>query len=74
MEPLAHHHEFSLRDLDGYVLAVHTPFAGEPETADGPRQASGPSSLRVTTRGSRSSQRQPSATPTDDTGPGFTTM
>jgi len=27
--PLAHHHEFSLRDLDGYVLAVHTPFAHE---------------------------------------------
>jgi catechol 2,3-dioxygenase-like lactoylglutathione lyase family enzyme len=25
--PLAHHHEFALRDLDGYVLAVHTPFA-----------------------------------------------
>ena len=25
--PLAHHHEFSLRDLDGYVIAVHTPFA-----------------------------------------------
>jgi catechol 2,3-dioxygenase-like lactoylglutathione lyase family enzyme len=24
--PLAHHHEFSLRDLDGYVIAVHTPF------------------------------------------------
>jgi catechol 2,3-dioxygenase-like lactoylglutathione lyase family enzyme len=28
--PLAHHHEFSLRDLDGYVLAVHTPFAEGP--------------------------------------------
>jgi hypothetical protein len=24
--PLAHHHEFTLRDIDGYVLAVHTPF------------------------------------------------
>ena len=24
--PLAHHHEFSLRDPDGYVIAVHTPF------------------------------------------------
>jgi catechol 2,3-dioxygenase-like lactoylglutathione lyase family enzyme len=24
--PLAHHHEFSLRDPDGYVVAVHTPF------------------------------------------------
>ncbi len=24
--PIAHHHEFSLRDPDGYVLAVHTPF------------------------------------------------
>jgi len=24
--PLAHHHEFTLSDLDGYVLAVHTPF------------------------------------------------
>src|SRR3954447_5881407 len=22
---LAHYHEFSLRDLDGYVIAVHTP-------------------------------------------------
>ena len=28
--PLAHHHEFSLRDGDGYVVAVHTPFADEP--------------------------------------------
>ena len=28
--PLAHHHEFTLRDLDGYVLAVHTPFAEGP--------------------------------------------
>jgi catechol 2,3-dioxygenase-like lactoylglutathione lyase family enzyme len=28
--PLAHHHEFSLRDRDGYVLAVHTGFAEEP--------------------------------------------
>src|SRR5262245_15156192 len=24
--PLAHHHEFALRDPDGYVLAIHTPF------------------------------------------------
>jgi catechol 2,3-dioxygenase-like lactoylglutathione lyase family enzyme len=24
--PLAHHYEFTLRDPDGYVLAVHTPF------------------------------------------------
>ena len=29
--PLAHHHEFSLRDLDGYVLAVHTPFGNDPD-------------------------------------------
>ena len=29
--PLAHHHEFALRDPDGYVLAIHTPFS-----ADGP--------------------------------------
>ena len=28
--PLAHHHEFSMRDHDGYVVAVHTPFANEP--------------------------------------------
>ena len=28
--PLAHHHEFSMRDPDGYVVAVHTPFANEP--------------------------------------------
>ncbi len=28
--PLAHHHEFSIRDPDGYVVAVHTPFANEP--------------------------------------------
>jgi hypothetical protein len=28
--PLAHHHEFSLRDSDGYVVAVHTPFADGP--------------------------------------------
>ena len=28
--PLAHHHEFSMRDRDGYVVAVHTPFADEP--------------------------------------------
>jgi len=28
--PLAHHHEFALRDLDGYVLAVHTPFSSDP--------------------------------------------
>jgi catechol 2,3-dioxygenase-like lactoylglutathione lyase family enzyme len=27
--PLAHHYEFTLRDLDGYVLAVHTPFGSE---------------------------------------------
>jgi catechol 2,3-dioxygenase-like lactoylglutathione lyase family enzyme len=27
--PLAHHHEFSLRDPDGYVVAVHTPFSAE---------------------------------------------
>jgi catechol 2,3-dioxygenase-like lactoylglutathione lyase family enzyme len=27
--PLAHHHEFALRDLDGYVIAVHTPFADD---------------------------------------------
>ena len=25
--PLAHHHEFALRDPDGYVLAVHTPIS-----------------------------------------------
>ena len=25
--PLAHHHEFSLCDPDGYVVAVHTPFS-----------------------------------------------
>ena len=24
--PLAHHHEFSLHDRDGYVVVVHTPF------------------------------------------------
>ena len=24
--PLAHHHEFSVRDLDGYVVVVATPF------------------------------------------------
>jgi len=24
--PLAHHHEFSLGDPDGYVIVVHTPF------------------------------------------------
>jgi len=24
--PLAHHHEFTLQDLDGYVVVVHTPF------------------------------------------------
>jgi catechol 2,3-dioxygenase-like lactoylglutathione lyase family enzyme len=24
--PLAHHYEFTLRDPNGYVLAVHTPF------------------------------------------------
>lgn len=29
--PLAHHHEFTLRDLDGYVIAVHTPFAESPD-------------------------------------------
>jgi hypothetical protein len=29
--PLAHHHEFTLRDLDGYVLAVHTPFSSDPQ-------------------------------------------
>jgi catechol 2,3-dioxygenase-like lactoylglutathione lyase family enzyme len=28
--PLAHHHEFVVRDLDGYVLAVHTPFSSDP--------------------------------------------
>jgi uncharacterized glyoxalase superfamily protein PhnB len=28
--PLAHHHEFSLRDHEGYVVAVHTPFADGP--------------------------------------------
>jgi len=28
--PLAHHYEFTLGDLDGYVLAVHTPFSAEP--------------------------------------------
>jgi uncharacterized glyoxalase superfamily protein PhnB len=28
--PLAHHHEFALRDVDGYVLAVHTPFSPAP--------------------------------------------
>ncbi|MGH9134953.1 MAG: VOC family protein [Ilumatobacteraceae bacterium] len=28
--PLAHHHEFTVRDLDGYVLAVHTPFSSDP--------------------------------------------
>jgi hypothetical protein len=28
--PLAHHHEFALRDVDGYVLAVHTPFGPDP--------------------------------------------
>ncbi len=28
--PIAHHHEFALRDPDGYVLAVHTPFADDP--------------------------------------------
>ncbi|MEO7370090.1 MAG: VOC family protein [Ilumatobacteraceae bacterium] len=27
--PLAHHHEFALRDADGYVVAVHTPFSPE---------------------------------------------
>jgi len=30
--PLAHHHEFTLRDPDGYVLAVHTPF--DPSSPD----------------------------------------
>ena len=24
--PLAHHHEFTMKDLDGYVLGIHTPF------------------------------------------------
>lgn len=24
--PLAHHHEFALRDVDGYVVIVNTPF------------------------------------------------
>jgi Glyoxalase/Bleomycin resistance protein/Dioxygenase superfamily len=24
--PLAHHHEFTIADLDGYVVAIHTPF------------------------------------------------
>jgi uncharacterized glyoxalase superfamily protein PhnB len=28
--PLAHHYEFALRDTDGYVLAVHTPFSPAP--------------------------------------------
>jgi catechol 2,3-dioxygenase-like lactoylglutathione lyase family enzyme len=28
--PLAHHYEFVVRDVDGYVLAVHTPFSAEP--------------------------------------------
>lgn len=27
--PLAHHHEFTLRDPDGYVVAVHTPFSAD---------------------------------------------
>lgn len=25
--PLAHHHEFAIRDPDGYVVAMHTPFS-----------------------------------------------
>jgi catechol 2,3-dioxygenase-like lactoylglutathione lyase family enzyme len=29
--PLAHHHEFSIRDLDGYVVVVATPFTPDPE-------------------------------------------
>ena len=28
--PLAHHYEFTLRDPDGYVLAIHTPFSNDP--------------------------------------------
>jgi len=36
--PLAHHHEFSLHDHDGYVVVVHTPF--DPSGPSGP---SGPS-------------------------------
>ena len=28
--PLAHHHEFVVRDPDGYVAAVHTPFSADP--------------------------------------------
>ncbi|MFN0090898.1 MAG: VOC family protein [Acidimicrobiales bacterium] len=28
--PLAHHHELTLRDPDGYVVVVHTPFQPEP--------------------------------------------
>lgn len=30
--PIAHHHEFTLRDLDGYVLALHTPFTQDEPT------------------------------------------
>ena len=29
--PLAHHHEFTLRDPDGYISAVHTPFSADGE-------------------------------------------
>lgn len=28
--PLAHHHEFTIRDLDGYVVVVATPFDPDP--------------------------------------------
>ena len=28
--PLAHHYEFVLRDPDGYLMAVHTPFSSDP--------------------------------------------
>ena len=28
--PVAHHHEFTVRDLDGYVSVVHTPFSPDP--------------------------------------------
>lgn len=38
--PLAHHHEFALRDPDGYVIAVHTPFdmsgSNTPDGGPGP--------------------------------------
>lgn len=27
--PLAHHHEFAVSDLDGYAIAFHTPFSAD---------------------------------------------